>query len=111
MGRRIHLVALSPNSDNFIIIIRQTCKCLANLPPRCNKDPSPNSGWSECAYAAVLGVQMGGVNWYGGVAKHKPLLGDPIYPITPDSIDQALKLTRYGFLSWLGLAIVIFLIP
>ena len=69
------------------------------------KDPSPNSGWSECAYAAILGVQMGGVNWYGGVAKHKPLLGDPIYPITPDSIDQALKLTRYAFLLWLGLAI------
>jgi adenosylcobinamide-phosphate synthase len=75
------------------------------------KDPSPNSGWSECAYAAILGVQMGGVNWYGGVAKHKPLLGDPIYPITPDSIDQALKLTRYAFLLWLGLAIAIFLIP
>ncbi|MEY3401380.1 MAG: Cobalamin biosynthesis protein CobD [Cyanobacteriota bacterium] len=74
------------------------------------KDPSPNSGWSECAYAAILGVQMGGVNWYGGVAKHKPLLGDPIYPITPDSIDQALKLTRYAFLLWLGLAIAIFLI-
>ncbi|MFM8007348.1 MAG: CobD/CbiB family cobalamin biosynthesis protein, partial [Dolichospermum sp.] len=49
------------------------------------KDPSPNSGWSECAYAAILGVQMGGVNWYSGVAKHKPLLGDPIYTITPDS--------------------------
>ena len=73
------------------------------------KDPSPNSGWSECAYAAILGVQMGGINWYRGVAKEKPLLGDAIYPITPDSIDQALQLTRYAFLLWLGLAI--FLIP
>ncbi len=69
------------------------------------KDPSPNSGWSECAYAAVLGVQVGGINWYRGVAKEKPLLGDAIYPITPDSIDQALQLTRYAFLLWLGLAI------
>jgi adenosylcobinamide-phosphate synthase len=69
------------------------------------KDPSPNSGWSECAYAAVLGVQMGGINWYRGVAKEKPLLGDAIYPITPDSIDQALQLTRYAFLLWLGIAI------
>ena len=73
------------------------------------KDPSPNSGWSECAYAAILGVQMGGINWYRGVAKEKPLLGDAIHPITPDSIDQALQLTRYAFLLWLGLAI--FLIP
>jgi adenosylcobinamide-phosphate synthase len=69
------------------------------------QDPSPNSGWSECAFAAVLGVQMGGTNWYRGVAKHKPLLGDAIYPITSKSIYKALQLTRYSFLLWLGLAI------
>lgn len=69
------------------------------------KDPSPNSGWSECAYAAVLGVQVGGTNWYRGVAKHKPLLGDPIHPITPALIHQALRLTRYCFLIWLGVAL------
>ena len=66
------------------------------------KDPSPNSGWSECAYAAILGVQMGGTNWYRGVAKHKPLLGKPIYPITLDSLAQALRITRFCFLLWLG---------
>jgi adenosylcobinamide-phosphate synthase len=65
-------------------------------------DPSPNSGWSECAYAAILGVQMGGKNWYRGVAKHKPLLGDAKTPITPTHIYQALQLTRYSFLVWLG---------
>ncbi|OUL36786.1 cobalamin biosynthesis protein [Nostoc sp. T09] len=73
-------------------------------------DPSPNSGWSECAYAAILGVQMGGTNWYRGIAKQKPLLGDDIYPITPVSIQSALQLTRYCFLLWLGVAIAIFLI-
>ncbi len=66
------------------------------------KDSSPNSGWSECAYAAILGVQMGGTNWYRGVAKVKPLLGDAIYPITSNSIETALQLTRYSFLLWLG---------
>ena len=70
-----------------------------------NKDPSPNSGWSECAYAAILGVQLGGTNWYQGVAKHKPLLGNPVHPITPEKIYQALRLTRYCFLIWLGIAI------
>ncbi len=70
-----------------------------------NKDPSPNSGWSECAYAAILGVQLGGTNWYQGVAKHKPLLGNPVHPITPEKIYQALQLTRYCFLIWLGIAI------
>lgn len=66
------------------------------------KDSSPNSGWSECAYAATLGVQMGGTNWYRGVAKIKPLLGDAIHPITSNSIETALQLTRYSFLLWLG---------
>jgi adenosylcobinamide-phosphate synthase len=75
--------------------------CLRDAP----KDPSPNSGWSECTYAAILGVQLGGINWYQGVAKHKPLLGDPVYPITPEKINQALGLMRYSVLIWLGGAI------
>nr|WP_290221448.1 adenosylcobinamide-phosphate synthase CbiB [Trichocoleus desertorum] len=68
-------------------------------------DASPNSGWSECAYAAVLGVQVGGINWYRGVAKPKPLLGEPIHATTPERIYQALQLTRISFLLWLGLGI------
>lgn len=71
------------------------------------KDPSPNSGWSECAYAAILGVQMGGTNWYGGVPKEKPLLGDALQPITPTTIHKALLLTRYCFLLWLAIAITL----
>lgn len=67
------------------------------------KDPSPNAGWSECAYAATLGVQMGGANSYKGVVKNKPLLGEPTHPITVETIYQALQLTRYCFLIWLGL--------
>ena len=70
------------------------------------KDPSPNSGWSECAYAALLGVQLGGTNCYQGVAKEKPLLGDPTQPITVEKVYQALQLTRYCFLIWLGIGLV-----
>lgn len=65
------------------------------------QDPSPNSGWSECVYAASLGVQVGGVNVYKGVVKQKPLLGDPIQPITPERIRAALRLTRSCLLIWL----------
>jgi adenosylcobinamide-phosphate synthase len=67
-------------------------------------DPSPNSGWSECAYAAVLGVQVGGANYYKGVLKHKPLLGNPSSVITVEKIEQALRLTRRCFLLWLTFA-------
>lgn len=69
------------------------------------KDPSPNSGWSECAYAAILEVQLGGVNTYQGIVKNKPLLGNPINPITPETIYHALELTRSCFLIWLILGI------
>lgn len=70
------------------------------------KDPSPNSGWSECVYAAILGVQLGGINTYGGIKKEKPLLGEATNPITPEKIEQALKLTRYCYLLWLAIALV-----
>ncbi len=64
-------------------------------------DPSPNSGWSECAYAVALGVQLGGHNTYQGVPRSKPLLGIPIRSITPAIVQVALELNRRAFLSWL----------
>ncbi len=74
------------------------------------QDPSPNSGWSECVYAAVLGVQVGGVNWYQGVAKVKPFLGEPLQPITSGTIRQALQWMRYVCLIWLAITIVILIL-
>ncbi len=49
-------------------------------------DPSPNAGWSECAYAAALGVQLGGRNTYRGQVKEKPLLGNAGVEIGRDRI-------------------------
>ena len=69
------------------------------------KDPSPNSGWSEAVYAAILGVQLGGKNTYKGVVKEKPLLGDALEPISIAKIERALALTRYCFLIWLAIAL------
>jgi adenosylcobinamide-phosphate synthase len=71
------------------------------------KDPSPNSGWSECTYAAILEVQLGGVNTYQGIVKAKPLLGNPINLITPETIYHGLELTRSSFLIWLILGMII----
>ena len=70
-----------------------------------SQDPSPNSGWSECAYAVTLSVQLGGLNTYRGVVKSKPILGIPQRSITPDIIRSALNLNRRCFLSWLLIAI------
>ena len=39
------------------------------------KHPSPNSGWCEAAAAALLGVQLGGVNTYKGIVSNRALNG------------------------------------
>ncbi len=71
-----------------------------------NADPSPNAGWSECAYAAALGVQMGGPNQYRGKLIVKPLLGEATRPITDEVIVEALALTRMSFLIGLTVGAV-----
>jgi adenosylcobinamide-phosphate synthase len=45
--------------------------------------PSPNAGYPEAALAGAVGVRLGGVNFYRGVASEKPYLGDPALPLTP----------------------------
>jgi len=85
------------------LISRQPRTVIALCQRDAAADPSPNSGWSECAYAASLGVQVGGTNVYKGVVKVKPLMGDPVREITPDVIRACLQLNRWCFLLWLGL--------
>ncbi|MBD2105067.1 adenosylcobinamide-phosphate synthase CbiB [Leptolyngbya sp. FACHB-261] len=70
-------------------------------------DPSPNAGWSECAYAAALEVQLGGANTYRGVLKVKPLLGDSKQTITAGAVEQALRLTRWMCWIWVGIAVLL----
>lgn len=71
------------------------------------QDPSPNSGWSECAYAAALGVQLGGENLYQGEVKRKPLLGEPNVEMTMATVRQALRLLRWVCWLWLGVGVVL----
>ncbi|NEO86238.1 MAG: cobalamin biosynthesis protein CobD [Spirulina sp. SIO3F2] len=71
------------------------------------QDPSPNSGWSECAYAAALGVQLGGENLYQGQVKVKPLLGEAEVDITVVTVQQALRFLRWVCWLWLGVGVVI----
>ena len=70
-------------------------------------DPSPNAGWSECAYAAILGVRLGGTNRYRGIEKQKPFLGNAERAITPAIVERALELTRTCFLIWLAVGLTL----
>lgn len=53
------------------------------------KHASPNSGLSEAAMAGALGVQLGGLNYYGGEPHDGPKLGDPFRPLDKRDIVTA----------------------
>jgi len=55
--------------------------------------PSPNAGRCEAAFAAALGVRLGGTNVYGGVAEARPGLGEGRAP-DPVDIRRAVVLSR-----------------
>ncbi len=55
--------------------------------------PSPNGGVAEAAFAAALGLRLGGPASYGGVAETRPLLGDG-RPPEPADLAAALDLAR-----------------
>jgi len=67
-------------------------------------DPSPNAGVSQAAYAHAVGVQLGGLNRYGGVSRAKPLLAVGAPPPDAAAVLRMLQLTRRMQLSWLLLA-------
>jgi adenosylcobinamide-phosphate synthase len=56
--------------------------------------PSPNSGWAEAAMAGALHVQLGGVNWYQGVADARPPLGDPDRTLHPQHLRDAVRIVH-----------------
>ncbi|MDD2706804.1 MAG: adenosylcobinamide-phosphate synthase CbiB [Verrucomicrobiae bacterium] len=67
------------------------------------KHPSPNSGLGEAAMAGALGIQLGGVNSYGGETSIKPFLGDPLTPISRSHIRQAVVVMVFVAVLALGL--------
>jgi adenosylcobinamide-phosphate synthase len=70
-------------------------------------DPSPNAGVSQAAYAHALGLQLGGVNRYGGVEKAKPLLNPSGRPTDARGVKDILKTNERLALLWLVISGVV----
>lgn len=66
--------------------------------------PSPNAGPIEAAFAATLGVRLGGRNVYAGVTEDRGELGDG-RPVRLDDVPRANALSAR--LSWATLAVVL----
>lgn len=57
--------------------------------------PSPNGGVVEAAFAAALGVRLGGTNRYGETVEDRGTLGTGPAP-TPAAVTQAVQLRRHA---------------
>lgn len=53
------------------------------------KHASPNSGWSEAAFAGALGIQLGGPVTRAGKPSMMPLMGDSVRPLVSSDILRA----------------------
>jgi len=68
--------------------------------------PSPNAGRCEAAFAAALGVRLGGTNVYDGKAEARPGMGEGRAP-EPEDIRRAVTLSRAVTVSATALAVLI----
>ena len=73
------------------------------------RHPSPNAGRCEAAFAAALGVRLGGTNVYAGVAEARPNLGEGRAP-EPEDIRRAIALSRAVTASATALAVLLALL-
>lgn len=67
------------------------------------KHPSPNSGWLEAATAVQLGVELGGVNSYGGVRSIRAKMGEPLVKLEAKHITSAVNQMNIAAISFFTL--------
>lgn len=69
-------------------------RCFTILFRDAKKHPSPNSGWGEAAVAALLGVQLGGLNTYKGVVSNRAKMGEPHKQLETNHIYESIKIMK-----------------
>lgn len=65
------------------------------------RHPSPNAGYPEAAMAGLLGLRLGGTNFYHGVPSRRPVLGSG--GREPQALDIIAGMRIAGLTSWLTL--------
>ncbi|NTU31567.1 cobalamin biosynthesis protein CobD [Brevibacillus sp. HB1.1] len=67
-------------------------QCWAMIRRDAHLHPSPNSGLPEAGVAGSLGVQLGGLNYYQGVASNRAKMGDAKRPLQASDIVATIRL-------------------
>ena len=66
---------------------------------------SPNAGWPEAMVARLLGVQLGGTNFYQGVASHRATLGEPLEILGVAHINATIRLMHGAWMLFMLLSV------
>ncbi len=73
--------------------------------------PSPNSGVPESVVAGVLGIRLGGVNYYQGLPSNRPTMGEALFPLACTHIQKTINLMYFcGIITVLGASLFIGLV-
>ncbi|WP_168013334.1 adenosylcobinamide-phosphate synthase CbiB [Halomonas salinarum] len=72
--------------------------------------PSPNAGWPEAMVANLMGVRLGGLNYYAGRPSPRATLGMPHERLTAGHIERAIMYMHGGWLAFLLLALPLVLL-
>jgi adenosylcobinamide-phosphate synthase len=75
-----------------------------------SKHQSPNAGWPESAFAAALGIKLGGPRSYEGVRVDLPWMGDGREELNRSDIEQGLRFFGSAMTLLFGLALLLALI-
>lgn len=68
---------------------------------------SPNCGYPEAATAGILGVQLGGNNYYFGELVEKPTIGDKLRPLEAEDINRTIKIMYLTEILYLAFYVVV----
>jgi len=74
------------------------------------KHPSPNSGYAEAGVAGALGIQLGGLNYYGGITSQRAYMGEAAHELAPIHIEQTIQMmyvTTILFLAMLTFFLIL----
>jgi adenosylcobinamide-phosphate synthase len=74
------------------------------------KHPSPNSGWSEAMVAGLIGIQLGGINYYRGRKSARATMGDPLRELERSDIEKAILYMHGGWIVFFVIGVCFLLL-
>lgn len=75
----------------LIALVGLSPRALSTALREARRHPSPNSGWPEAAMAGLLGVQLGGLNYYDGEPELRAYMGQPLRPLAGADIPRSVR--------------------